>query len=109
MRVFPKAIVLITKSHFDVKTTYASIRGLVVKTIALGKTRISAILANSGRHFHLLSSLPVPYMSVTCSRTYITGIQQQLGVQSVTYISGQRKKIKLKYFINKALGRKSIK
>ena len=42
MRVFPKAIVLTTKSHFDVKKTYASIRGLVVRTIALGKTRISA-------------------------------------------------------------------
>ena len=28
MRVFPKAIVLTTKSHFHVKRTYASIRGL---------------------------------------------------------------------------------
>ena len=27
MRVFPKAIVLTTKSHFDVKIMYASIRG----------------------------------------------------------------------------------
>ena len=43
MRVFPKVIVLTTKSHFDVKKRYASIRGLVVRTIALGKTRISAI------------------------------------------------------------------
>ena len=43
MRVFPKAIVLTTKSRFDVKRTYGSIRGLVVRTIALGKTRISAI------------------------------------------------------------------
>ena len=47
MRVFPKAIVLTTKSHINVKKTYTSIRGLVVRTIALGKTRISAIvLAN---------------------------------------------------------------
>ena len=43
MRVSPKAIVLTTKSRFDVKKTYASIRRLVVRTIALGKTRISAI------------------------------------------------------------------
>ena len=43
MRVFPKAIVFTTKSHFDVKRTCASIRGLVVRTIGLGKTRISAI------------------------------------------------------------------
>ena len=43
MRVFPKAIVLTTKCHFDVKRTYASIRGLVVRTIESGKTRISAI------------------------------------------------------------------
>ena len=43
MRVFPKAIVLTTKSHFHVKRTYASIRGLVVRTITSGKTRISAI------------------------------------------------------------------
>ena len=42
MRVFPKAIVLTTTSHFVVKKAYASIRGLVVRTIALGKTRISA-------------------------------------------------------------------
>ena len=46
MRVFPKAIVLTTKSHFDVKKTYASIRGLVVRTIALGKTRKSVIQAS---------------------------------------------------------------
>ena len=43
MQVFPKAIVLTTKSHFDVKKMHASVRGLVVKTIALGITRISAI------------------------------------------------------------------
>ena len=43
MRVFPKAIVLTTKSPFHVKRTYASIRGLVVRTITSGKTRISAI------------------------------------------------------------------
>ena len=43
MRVFPKAIVFTTKSHFDVRRTYASIRGLVVTTIGLAKTRISAI------------------------------------------------------------------
>ena len=43
MRVFHKAIVLTTKSHFHVKKTYASIRGLVVRTITSGKTRISAI------------------------------------------------------------------
>ena len=43
MRVFPKAIVLTTKSHFHVKRTYASIRGLVVRTITSGKTCISAI------------------------------------------------------------------
>ena len=44
MRVFPKAIVL-TKSHFHVKRTYASIRGLVVRTITSGKARISAIVS----------------------------------------------------------------
>ena len=44
-RVFPKTIVLTTKSHFDVKKMYASILGSVVRTIALGKTRISAIRA----------------------------------------------------------------
>ena len=44
MRVFPKAIVLTTKSRFHVKRTYASIRGLVVRTITSGKTRISAIV-----------------------------------------------------------------
>ena len=43
MRVFPKAIVLTTMFHFHVKRTYASIRGLVVRTITSGKTRISAI------------------------------------------------------------------
>ena len=43
MRVSPKAIVLTTKSHFHVKGTYASIRGLVVRTITSGKTRKSAI------------------------------------------------------------------
>ena len=43
MWVFPKAIVLTTKSHFHVKRTYASIRGLVVRTITSGKTHISAI------------------------------------------------------------------
>ena len=44
MRVFPKAIiVLTTKSHFHVKRTYASIPGLVVRTITSGKIRISAI------------------------------------------------------------------
>ena len=41
--VFPTAIVLTTESRFHVKRTYVSIRGLVVRTIALGKTRISAI------------------------------------------------------------------
>ena len=46
MRVFPKAIVLTTKSHFHVKRTYPSIRGLVVRTITSGKTRISAIAAH---------------------------------------------------------------
>ena len=44
MRVPRKAIVLTTKSRFDVKKTYASIRGLVVRKIALGKTRINAII-----------------------------------------------------------------
>ena len=43
MRVFPKAIALTTKSRFHVKRTYASIRGLVVRTITSGKTRISVI------------------------------------------------------------------
>ena len=45
MRVFPNAIVLTTKSHFDVtcEEIYPSLRGLVVSTIALGKTCISAI------------------------------------------------------------------
>ena len=43
MRVFPEVIVLTTKSHFHVKRMYASIRGLVVRTITSGKTRISAI------------------------------------------------------------------
>ena len=46
MRVFLKAIVLTTKSHFHVKRTYASIRGLVVRTIPSRKTRTSAIVAN---------------------------------------------------------------
>ena len=44
MRVFSKAIVLTTKCHFHVKRTYASIRGLVVRTMTSGKTRISAIV-----------------------------------------------------------------
>ena len=39
MWVFPKAIVLTTKSHFHVKRTYASIQGLVVRTITSGKTQ----------------------------------------------------------------------
>ena len=43
MRVFPKAIVLTTKSDFHVKRTYASIRGLMVRTITSEKTRINAI------------------------------------------------------------------
>ena len=43
MRVFPKAIVLTIKSNFDVKRTYASRRGLVVRIIALGKTRIFCV------------------------------------------------------------------
>ena len=43
MRASPKAIVLTTKSHFHVKRMYASIRGLVVRTITSGKTCISAI------------------------------------------------------------------
>ena len=49
MRVFSKAIVLIIKSHFHVKRTYASIRGLVVRTITSGKTRISAIVRLQGQ------------------------------------------------------------
>ena len=54
MGVFPKAIALTTKSHFHVKRTYASIRGLVVRTIMSGKTRISAI---EECYFHFNQSL----------------------------------------------------
>ena len=39
MWVFPKAIVLTTKSHFNVKRIHVSIGGLVVRTIA----RISVV------------------------------------------------------------------
>ena len=68
MRVFPKAIVLTTKSRLDVKRTYASIRGLVVRTIALGKTRISAILFQSGPVF----STPVfPIPDEKCIVLYV--------------------------------------
>ena len=43
VRIALMRVALTKKSHFDVKKTYASIRHLVVKTIALGKTRTSAI------------------------------------------------------------------
>ena len=43
MRVFPKAIVLTTKPHIDAYVFFTSKRDLVVRTIALGKTHISAI------------------------------------------------------------------
>ena len=43
MRVFPKPIVLTTKPRIDVYVFFTSKRDLVVRTIALGKTRISAI------------------------------------------------------------------
>ena len=43
MRVYPKAIVLTTKPHSNVRECIASLRGLVVRTITLGKTRIRAI------------------------------------------------------------------
>ena len=56
MRVFPKAIVLTTKSHFHVKRTYASIRGLVVRTITSGKTRIRAI-----RYLHKIEVFKINY------------------------------------------------
>ena len=57
MQVFPKAFVLNTKSHFDVKRTYALIRGLVVKTVVLGKTSISAIKTITLRMLHLSSKI----------------------------------------------------
>ena len=44
MRVFPKAIVLATKPRIDKYVLLSSKRGSVVKTIALGKTRIGAII-----------------------------------------------------------------
>ena len=44
MRVYPKAIVFTTKPHSDVRECIASLRGLVVRTITLGKTRIRAII-----------------------------------------------------------------
>ena len=44
MRVYPKAIVFTTKPHSDVRECIASLRGLVVRTITLGKTHIRAIL-----------------------------------------------------------------
>ena len=43
MQVYPKAIVLTTKPHSNVRECIASLRGLVVRTITLGKTRIRAI------------------------------------------------------------------
>ena len=43
MRVFPKAIVLTTKPRIDAYVLFTSKRDLVVRTIAVGKTRISAI------------------------------------------------------------------
>ena len=42
MWIFPKAIVLTTKPRFGVKRTNCVTQGLVVRTIGLGKTRISA-------------------------------------------------------------------
>ena len=44
MRVYPKAIVFTTKPHSDVRECIESLRGLVVRTITLGKTRIRAIV-----------------------------------------------------------------
>ena len=68
MRVFPKAIVLTTKSHFHVKRTYASIRGLVVRTITSGKTRISTI------RMHVLEAqiITIHEINVTTNETYIS-------------------------------------
>ena len=43
MRVFPKPIVLTTNPRIDVYVLFTSKWDLLVKTIALGKTRISAI------------------------------------------------------------------
>ena len=42
MRVYPKATVLTTKPHSNVRECIASLRGLVVRTVTLGKTRIRA-------------------------------------------------------------------
>ena len=43
MRVFPKAIVLTTKPRIDTYVLFTSKRDLMVRTIAVGKTHISAI------------------------------------------------------------------
>ena len=61
MRVFPEVIVLTTKPHFHVQRMYASIRGLVVRTIALGKTRISAIGASFpvNRNLGLITTITI--------------------------------------------------
>ena len=49
MRVFPKPIVLNTKPRIDAYVLFTSKLDLVVKTIALGKTRISAISSRDCR------------------------------------------------------------
>ena len=48
MRVFPKTVVVITKSRFDVRKCIASMRGLVVWTIALEKSRKNVLLGDLG-------------------------------------------------------------
>ena len=53
MRVFPYAMFFTTKTHFNAKYSFAEKKGLVVKTIAQGKTRKSAVYESSGT-FHLL-------------------------------------------------------
>ena len=70
MRVFPKAIVLTTKSHFHVKRTYASIRGLVVRTMTSRKTRISAIIISS-IYDCLLTCYFSRYITVIVTNIYV--------------------------------------
>ena len=43
MHVFPKTTFLTTKPRFEVKRKYMSKQGLVMRTITLGKTFVSAI------------------------------------------------------------------
>ena len=70
MRVFPKAIVLTTKSHFHVKRTYASIRGLVVRTMTSRKTLISAIIISS-IYDCLLTCYFSRYITVIVTNIYV--------------------------------------